>query len=213
MSGSTYAPVDVANMALSRLGARSIATLNDNSVEARACNRLFNVARDMMLAAADWRFATARSPLAQSGNAETVIPFPWTYEYLRPAYCIKPRFLTVAQSAEAFYNAGNDDRVPYEEAISVVGGQQVGVIWTTVSPAMLCYTYQVANVSLWEPGFVSAFSMQLASEICMPITGNGQLASAMREAASQASSLLQPQGVNEGVNGRGSGGSAQINAR
>ena len=205
----SYLPVDVANMALARIGARSIATLGDNSVEARACNRLFNVARDMMLGAADWSFATAVNPLTASGN--TVLPFPWTAEYLRPVSNIKSRYLVPLVLTEN--NLGNDDRVPFAEGVTIAGGVLASVIWTTINPAALVYTFQVTDPNLWNPGFVSAFSIQLASEIALPITGNGQIAQALREAAGQAVQLLHPAGLNEGVSGTGTGGSAQVAAR
>ena len=103
-----------------------------------------------------------------TGNAA---PFPYTYEYARPGLCIKPRFLTVAGIGES--GQSNDDRVPHEEGVNVVNGALAQVIWTTVSPANLVYTYQVVDPTLWEPTFASTMSIQLAAEIALPVTGNG----------------------------------------
>lgn len=197
-------PVDVANLALARLGARSIATLGDNSVEARSCNRLFNTVRDLLLGVQEWRFATARSGLiATDGGA----PFPFLYQYVRPGFCIKPRFLTVAANGQN--NMANDDRVPYEEGVATVDGVLAQVINTTISPATLVYTYQVTDPTLWEPTFLSTMSIQLAAEIALPVTGSGQIADAMAKAAERAMQALEPGVSNQGVSRQQRGSDSQ----
>ena len=197
------AVVDVGNMALGRLGARSIATLGDNSVEARAVNRLFNVVRDLLLGVQDWRFATARVALGGTGQVPL---FPFTYQYFKPADCIKSRYLVPTEIGQL--NLANDDRVPYEEGVDVFGGTQTPIINTTISPAALVYTRQLTDPSTWDSDFVSLMSIQLAAEIALAVTGNGQVANAMRQAASQAIEGLQPSGMNEGVSAQQRGSRA-----
>ena len=195
MSGSgDTAIVAASNVALAHIGARSISGMQENSVEARSCLRLFSSIRDRTLSMRDWRFATARSLLAPSGGDA---PFPWQYQYLQPAQCIKPRAVTVTTSGSN--DMANDDRVPFEEGVADIAGVLTQIINTSVTPAALEYTYQIVDPSLWDLGFMSAFALQLAAEIAIPITGNGKLAQAMRQAAAAAMDMMQPDGKNEGV--------------
>lgn len=60
--------VGICNLALQRLGAKTIGTLVEDSVAARACNRLYAHARDSEIRAHSWSFARARATLAASST-------------------------------------------------------------------------------------------------------------------------------------------------
>ena len=78
--------VDICNLALQRLGAKSISSLTDDSTNARECNRVYEHARDSELRAHPWSFARKRASLAASSTApafEYANAFPLPADYLR----------------------------------------------------------------------------------------------------------------------------------
>lgn len=78
--------VDICNLALQRLGAKSITSLTENSKNARECNRIYAHARDSELRAHPWAFARKRVQLAASSTAPTFgfdNAFPLPADYLR----------------------------------------------------------------------------------------------------------------------------------
>ena len=57
--------VDVCNFALTAIGSGAeIAQLTESSTEARACNRVYNMARDKVLMSFAWPFAKVQAKLA-----------------------------------------------------------------------------------------------------------------------------------------------------
>jgi len=108
-------PVDIANRALSAIGTRSqIATLDEDSNEARNCKLLFDPLRDEVLRMAPWNCAfnyanlslicsapgTPENPTAGAQTWDKGIPPPpWSYEYAYPSDCLRcvfvvPQFTT-----------------------------------------------------------------------------------------------------------------------
>ena len=61
--------VDICNLALQRLGAKTITSLTEDNVRARECNRVYDHARDSELRAHPWSFARKRSSLAADATA------------------------------------------------------------------------------------------------------------------------------------------------
>ncbi len=100
---------DIANRALSAIGTRSqIASLTENSNEARNCNLLFDSLRDELLRLAPWNCATNFNNLAlicaAPGTPENptvgasswqkgIPPPPWSYEYAYPSDCLRPLWI------------------------------------------------------------------------------------------------------------------------
>jgi hypothetical protein len=101
--------VEVANRALQMIGTRTtIASLTENSPEARQCSIAMEAIRDELLRMAPWNCATNYLPLsllcAAPGTPEnpsagtntwqkgTPAP-PWTYEYAYPSDCLRPLWI------------------------------------------------------------------------------------------------------------------------
>lgn len=60
--------VDIANIALQRLGQPAIATMTESSRDATICNQLYDQNRDYCLMLADWDCITNRQVLARAGK-------------------------------------------------------------------------------------------------------------------------------------------------
>jgi len=103
------AAVDIANRALSSIGTRStIASLIEQSNEARQCNLLIQPLRQELLRMAPWNCATFFNNLAvicaAPGTPENpsatqtqwergIPPPPWAYEYAYPSDCLRPLWI------------------------------------------------------------------------------------------------------------------------
>jgi hypothetical protein len=61
--------VAICNRALQKLGAKRITSLDENSVNARACNACYEAVRDRLYAEHPWVFATDRAALAADAEA------------------------------------------------------------------------------------------------------------------------------------------------
>jgi len=74
--------VDICNLSLQRLGAKTITALTDDSTAARECNRAYSHARDSELRSHPWNFARSRASLA----ADSATPaFGYAAQYTLPA--------------------------------------------------------------------------------------------------------------------------------
>ena len=66
--------VSICNLALQRLGAKSISTLTEDTTRERECNRVYQHARDSELRAHPWGFAKTRVQVAADATAPTFGP-------------------------------------------------------------------------------------------------------------------------------------------
>lgn len=78
--------VAICNLALDRLGADRIASLVEDTVEARACNAAYTHIRDAELRRRAWGFATKRVVLAP--DTETPA-FDYNYQFTKPSDCLR----------------------------------------------------------------------------------------------------------------------------
>ncbi len=201
--------VSVCNLALARLGAQSaISSLPEGSPEAPYCGQFWDQARDATLAANDWTFAKVSAALALVGTA----PATWQYQYAVPRDCLRARhiqnplavqnvqMLATGFGGQMLPGYGPPPPVPFERGLGTDSlGNQGAVIWTNQAGATLVYTARVLDPNLWEPGFVSAFSWQMAMELALPVTGNGQLQDAMARGFQAAIDAAKNAAANERV--------------
>lgn len=145
--------VEICNLALSHVGSdATVASISppDGSVEAGRCARFYALARQVALTTAQWQFATKRSELATVTNPSTV----WAYAYAKPSNCLKPlRVLKAGASTE-------EDGADFE--------MEEGLILTNEEAAVLKYTRDVTDTTVYTPEFVSALSWVLASYLAGP---------------------------------------------
>lgn len=152
--------VEICNLALGHLGdTATVASLDppEGSAQAEHCARFYPIARDMMVQAHAWNFATRRIQLAQLGEA----PYGWAYAYARPANAYDvfdiqyPETMDNYQQSYAFVCESDDE------------GQEV--IYTDVENAVARYTAQVTDTTKFPPLFTLALSWQLAGLLAGPI--------------------------------------------
>jgi hypothetical protein len=130
----------------------------DTGTIAIQCRMHYDVARRFVLADHNWNFSTKRVVLADIGTP----PTNWLYRYDYPSDCLKLREIERATRQE----------LPIPFAVEDDGTDSGLCIVTDRGTATGVYTRNVENVSLFSPGFISAFSWYLASELAPALTGD-----------------------------------------
>lgn len=149
--------VEICNLALSSLGSKStIQSLEEASVEARQCKLHYNQARDTVLAASTWSFATKTDTSALLVSNP---PGDWTYAYAEPADLVKMHRI-VSEIGRI------EPPLPYERGI--LNGQRV-LFTDTWSPVWRYITNSGAT-GTYSPAFVNALVAQIAMRLAMPLT-------------------------------------------
>lgn len=158
--------VDICNLALMHIGTgTSIASLSEQSAEARICARSYETAKDAVLRDHNWNFATKFLSLADIGTP----PEGWAYRYQYPNDCIKA--IAVHQGANA--NSKNSTL----NSFRVITQSDLGskAIICNLSPATLEYVARVENPEIFDPLFTEALSLRLSSLIAFTLTGKTRL--------------------------------------
>lgn len=160
--------VDICNMALSHLGdeAQVISiTPPDGTVQAAHCARYYPIARDAVLQAYPWTFATRRATLAEIVNPT---PDDWAYAYALPAGCLRPLGALTPGTPAVNLGAGETDTgsFPYVLETGSNGGL---VLYTNTQTAVLRYIALVTDTTKFPPLVVLAIARLLASYLAGPI--------------------------------------------
>lgn len=150
-------PSDICNLGLGHIqGAADVSSISppDNTREAKLCAKFYPVARDTVVGAYNWGFATRRTLLASIGSP----PDGWLYRYKAPNDYLKSISLYIAGSSEA--------ALDYDEE----GDDQEGtVILANVDAAYLKYIQRVTVSARFPPLVVTSISWLLASYLAGPL--------------------------------------------
>lgn len=168
---------DVCNMALSYLGKGRIASLDEQTEQARQCKLFFEYTKQRLLREYTWGFSKRILKLAE---LDTINPF---YEcvYAYPNNCVAiKRIFNCDDVKEAdgsirkVANLGSiaDEREVFE--IFMVSDNIRGIA-TNVANAWCEYTYDVVDMNVCSSDFIEALTHMLAYEMALALTGNMQL--------------------------------------
>ena len=177
--------VAICNLALARIGvSEGIESLEDDqSTEARVCNRLFAAVRDSLLRSFPWSFAMRDVALA------LVAEYPvsgWRYSYRQPADCLRiwalnpSRYQTVTVTP---MGSGSDEL-----------GR---LIYCDVEEAVLRYVHRVTDVARWDVLFQEAVAWRLARELTMPLAIDRSLTAMAAEGEAAAIDAARAVMLNE----------------
>jgi hypothetical protein len=154
--------VGICNLALTMLSTSRIASLTEDSENARKCNAIFDLTRDNLLTQHYWNFSLKEASLALSEDTPTIED--WAYIFQIPTDCLLIAY--------------NDGDYPY----AVVGDK----LYSNDSTCNIRYVSRVTNPQLFSSGFLTALATRLAADLCFGITQNATLAQAMEAKAVQA---------------------------
>jgi len=156
--------IQVANRALTKLGAARIISLADNNKQARAVASCFDDLRDAELRAHRWSFALVRTALP----ALTTTPaYEFQYEYQLPA-----DFLRLDMIDGRYPSTVMDNYIGAETAEYAIEG---GKILTDIAaPLKIRYCRRVDDPNAWDVLFREALACRIAAEICEELTQSNQ---------------------------------------
>ncbi len=210
VTGATGSDTGIANVALSRLGAERIASISEDTENARLINAVYGTLRDEVLRAHPWNFAIKRSIPALVYSE----PSTWVTDtaYIVGDYVINgtQRYrCLVAHTSDVFatelaaldWVVDNTDRVYYEysyshtipsdclrllevtDAGTVIEdfANEDGLVLSDYDVIYIKYIYRVTDTSKYDAYFLSCFALRLAGEIAFAVTGKADVAKALAE--------------------------------
>lgn len=158
--------IQICNLALGRIGARGIASLEERTPEAIYCKQFYDLALDQTLRDHRWNFAQKRVVLAGIDVPEGWTD-SWEYAYAVPSDCLHAHTIVGADGSDKDTSTG----APWEFVLALAN-DSTRVILTNVQNARLGYTVRVADASLFDPWFVRALEHRLAADLVGPVLKN-----------------------------------------
>ncbi|MGH9811529.1 MAG: hypothetical protein ACRD4T_00185 [Candidatus Acidiferrales bacterium] len=153
-------PAQICNVALLRAGSKAfIASLTEASIESQICAKLYDMARDAVLAERPWRFATKTETLALTPLVHPL----WAFVYDAPSDCIPDGSRHIMGATR---NPGRNEQIPLATQDAPTYGL---VLLTNQENAVLIYTARVEEVK-FSPLFVDALAWKLAPDIAMGLS-------------------------------------------
>lgn len=157
--------VDVCNLALTFIGSGAeIASLDEKSAEARACNRVYATARDETLGSFPWPFARKQFALglvSKKGDANHPTT-EYCYAYRYPADCLQVRKILSGYRIDA-----RQTRISYDLMSDDAGT----LIVTDQANAVIEYTSTLGqNPGRWTADFQKAMAYYVAHLIAARLT-------------------------------------------
>lgn len=141
--------ISICNMALAWIGTNRIAALTENSPGAQICSQFYDPARLQTLRDHQWNFAQSRATLAP---VDVPAEYPeYAYAYAWPDKCVR---------AHKVYLNGND----YDFTVVLGPDGASRMILTSVPNAVLSFTADVSDPTLFDPLYARALARRLAAD-------------------------------------------------
>lgn len=169
------------NQAMVELAAPAIASLNEPSTEARACNAVAFVIMEELLDWTDWHWTETYQVLAQVTNDR---PAEWLFAYALPADCAAPLAVRGVEQAATRLPLGGPGTFPAQDAFPLAFIISNGKVYTNVETATLVYN-RTAHFQL-PPLVARAYVLELAARTCYTIKKDRKLKNELRQEAAFA---------------------------
>lgn len=150
---------DIANLALTMLGAEQIASINGKSESANKIRIVYDSVRNAIFEEHPWNFASNEVRLAP------VVDRPlrgFAYQYNKPADCVR---------VNNIYDKDGNELPPEEFTVT---GDKIQCNYNSI---IISYNTLITDESLFSSLFVQAFATRIAFEICYGLTGSRTLMS------------------------------------
>jgi hypothetical protein len=200
--------VDICNLALAHLGDRAtVSSISppEGSAQAEHCARFYTVARDLVLEAHEWGFATKRANLALLTDTP---PPGFQFVYQLPSDCRNiidlidpnaPTFYPIDESCGHWQDdAFTMPAVAYELEARTDG---VSVIYTSLENAMIRYVASVTDTTKFSAQVVDAIAWLLAAYLAGPVV-KGDTGAAMASSCMKAYTLSLSKATANDANNR-----------
>lgn len=150
--------IAICNLALAQLGQAPIASLMQEDERARRLNLFYEPVRDEVLRAHNWGFAAVQEPLALVEQQERC----FLYKYPQEALFIRRVYRSFCPNA------------PFKELFHPK--YRTRVLESACPQAWAEYTRRVEDENQFDASFVKSFSLALAADLAVALTGDNTLA-------------------------------------
>lgn len=157
---------EIANKALTLVGANPIVNLDDDTQNARVLNRVYEISLKSILSETAWGFATRRKLLSQVTDDLEWYDTGVTYVYQRPTECIR---IFRSSVKKAVWSVEGDFVISDTQGLGVA------------------YVYFHNEPSKYTSSFVEAFVDKLCSDICFMILNSKTMAESFLKKYEQVS--------------------------
>lgn len=144
----------ICNGALTKLGAKRIASVDEGSPEADLCNERYLPIRDALLAMHVWNHAKKRQSLSPLLDSPATY---WTYQYQLPSDYIRLEKLLSNDRQITEYQIENRKILCNEGTLEIN------------------YVFKNEDTTTYPPLFTEALELLLAIDMCYRLTADGQL--------------------------------------
>jgi hypothetical protein len=152
--------VEIANRALTKLGAARIISFGDDNKQARAVQSMFTIVRDAELRAHLWSFAVKRASLAALVSTPD---WGFSAEYELPSDCLRLIQVNDTYQGPDMSNYRNSSTAEYQ----LEGGK---ILTDYPAPLKIRYIRREEDTAQWDSTFVEAFACRLAAEMAEDLT-------------------------------------------
>lgn len=156
--------IQIANRALTKLGAARIISLGDDNKQSRAVLSCFDDLRDDELRSHRWSFAMKRTSLAADSEAPA---FGFTYAYTLPA-----DFLRLDLVNDEFPAVVMDNYIGMETNEYTIEGNKI--LANIAAPLKLRYIARIEDPNQMDVNFREALSCRIAAELAEDLTQSNQ---------------------------------------
>lgn len=172
--------VTLCNEALAQIAAGSIASLTENSIEARECNRFAGPLLAEIADSTPWSFLRTRAVLAQVTNDR---PAEWLYAYAVPADLGEPLAIRAVEDDATDLPLAGPYSLPLQDSVPNLFKVEGGKVYTNVPTATLAYARGTVEASALPPLLARAFVLEMAARIALPIKKDAGIAKVLAQQA------------------------------
>lgn len=193
--------VEICNLALARVGHRTIANFDEVSAEGNYCRQFYDIDRREVLRVHPWNFSVKVAAMAQSTEDPV---YGYLYRYQLPSDCIRPLELTNLATVSTASTAVNSSGEVYQLTTSIAQVPQVAYkivgreLMTNMEDAKLAYVSDETNTIIFSETFVNALAFRLAADFAAVIVKNAAMQKNMVQMYQMA--LLDAKGVDASEN-------------
>lgn len=156
-------PVQIANLALVRMGARTISALEEDSEEARKISLVSDIVIATEMRNYLWSFALARTSLPALGSTPA-----WGFKY---EYQLPSDLLRLVQVNDVWIFPTVRDSVQSSTVFYAIEGRKI--LTDLGAPLKIRYIRDLTDDSTqWDPSYISVAAFREAIETCVSITGS-----------------------------------------
>lgn len=175
--------ITLCNEALSTIAAGQIASLTEDSLEARECKRWAGTILEEMADWTAWSSLVKRVVLASVTNDRAS---EWLYAYAPPEDMADPLDIRETENDATDLPTQGLGTYPLQDASPIPFTYEGGVIYANIPNAKLVYSGNAFDVGVIKPLVRRAFVTELAFRIALPIKKDARLAQTLQVLAQRA---------------------------